>query len=543
MARKTQFFLGVIILLAIFLRFFQLDINPPGLHGDEADIGYTAYSILETGLSQYGSFNLLALQEASGGTRPPLYTYTLLPLVKLFGLSLFVERLPSAIFGVLSVIVLFLILKKLFKTSSVALTGAFLLTVNPWAIHMSRQGLLEAIALFFVMGGVLFFLYGDTKKKYWYTLSAFFFGLSIFAYDAPKIFLPFFLLLLLTYQKDTLLKIKKYTVLFLFIIGIFYLLMLKVIVFDGQISDYNSVSVFNLPAIEETVNWERHQTKAPLWLSSIFHNKVTVALDRFERSYFNIFSLNWFFVSGHGNLQQSVAKHGQFYLFELPFFFIGIYLVLKKNLKLGFLLLGWMLLGALPGGITSGNYPYRSVLLLPVPLIFSSVAIVWFWNYVKHVNFFFNTFAKVGMILVFTVFILNFLFIYFFDYPVYASEWWAKQQNDTLHYAISNQGKYDKIFVDGRWVDMYAFITKTDPKVFQKAYANQEEYKGVGVMRIGKFYFGTFLLPKDVQRPEDFFPKKSLVIADGTKFKHTKPLKEYKDPGGVRTIFNIFSIK
>lgn len=534
-----------IIFLATFLRFWQLDAIPPGLHADEADTGYSAYSILKTGLGQYGTFNPLAVQESAGGTHPPLYTYTLLPLIHFFDLNLFIERVPSAIFGVLTVIVFFLLVKKLFQSNAIALIGALLLTLNPWAIQISRQGLLESISLFFICAGILFFIYANEKHKFWYLWSGIFFGLSLFAYDAPKIFLPPFLLILLLYKKETLLKTKKYALLFLGIIAIFYLLMLKVVIFDGQINDYTNVSVFKQEEIAKIVNTERTQTLAPLWMSNIFHNKATVSLDLVGGKFLQIFSLDWFFFNGHWNFQQAVGRMGQFYLFELPFFFLGIFFIFQKQKKLGFLLLSWLFLGALPGGLTTGNFPYRSVLLLPVPIIFSSVGIVWFWNYFKKKNLFFGFVVRTGLVCIGLIYITSYLFTYFYDYPVYASEAWAKQQNEVLRYAIAHQDQYAHIFIDGEhaWTNMYAFILKTDPATFQEAYQHPQTYKGVTVTHLEKCYFGNFTqVIAKLKKPEEYFPKNSLVIVDGEQFPKGKPLTSYKDPGGVRIIFNVFSI-
>ena len=41
--------IGLLIMGAIFLRFWQLGRVPPGLNRDGASIGYTAYSLLKTG--------------------------------------------------------------------------------------------------------------------------------------------------------------------------------------------------------------------------------------------------------------------------------------------------------------------------------------------------------------------------------------------------------------------------------------------------------------------------------------------------------------
>ena len=59
----------VIVLLASFLRLWQLGEIPSGIHADEADTGYSAYSILKTGKTQYADFNPLMFTEENGGSQ------------------------------------------------------------------------------------------------------------------------------------------------------------------------------------------------------------------------------------------------------------------------------------------------------------------------------------------------------------------------------------------------------------------------------------------------------------------------------------------
>ena len=46
---RHQLLVGLIFILAIVLRFFKLGEVPIELNRDEASLGYTAYSLLETG--------------------------------------------------------------------------------------------------------------------------------------------------------------------------------------------------------------------------------------------------------------------------------------------------------------------------------------------------------------------------------------------------------------------------------------------------------------------------------------------------------------
>lgn len=530
----------LILLLAVFLRFWQLGEIPPGVHTDEADTGYSAYSILKTGLDPHGKFNFLALSDSNtGGTHPPIYTYLLIPLVNTIGLNIWVERLPSAILGSLTVLIAFFIVNKLFKSVALVNLATFLFTVNPWAIHISRQGLLEAESLFFVMLGVVLFLYSD-KRKYLLILSAISFGLSLYAYDAPKIFLPPFLLLLFYFYRNILFKIKKFLLIFILIFSLFYLSILHLTFFQGDIADYSRSSIFG--SIPENVNSLRDQTKAPLWLSSIFHNKASVALHRFLTSYVSIFSTNWLFLNGSGNLQLAVGSTGQFFLFELPFFFIGMYLVFKKDKVLGTFLLGWMLAGALPGGLTSGNYAYRSIHVLPIPIIFSSLGILWFWRHKGLVGV--KSVTKLVFLFLAAMYISSYLFTYFFDYPVYASEYWGKQQNEAIKYVTKNKDKYEKVFVDGGepWAIEYAFFNKIDPNIYQNAYKNARDFNGKRVMQIDNIYFGIFQL-EYVSTPSVFFPKNSMFVTNANNFPKMPYIKSFKDHGKVREIFKVFEVK
>src|SRR3989344_5221126 len=541
--RKSHILFWLTIVIGALLRILGIDSIPPGIHADEADLGYAAYSILHTGLSAYGTFNPLAFPEFNGGTHPPLYTLILVFLTKLFGMSIVVQRLPSIIFGVATVPVMYLLIKRLFGSKNTALVGAALFAINPWSIFISRQGLHESIAVFFVTCGILFFLLAKTKHVF-YILSAICFGLSLHSYDAPKIFVPIFILVLIVYQWKFIMKAKKYVVASLLIFLFFSILLLKTLFLDGQISDFNRISSFDKSEISNAVNYERRMTTAPLWLSSIFHNKVTVIYKKYTSSFFRPFSTSWFFVDGHQNLLEAVGKQGQYYFFEMPFFFIGLLLAFRKDKKLGALLLGWLLIGNIPGAITKGDfYPYRSVLILPVPIIFSSLVIITFVQWVSKVTRF-RLLALGSIALICAFYVLSFLFTYFYDYPIYASEWRYKQRNEVLLYVEGIQSKYTYVFVNGdvEWAVMYAYLSKTDPRLFQKAYKNKQDYKGVEAIHIKKFYFASFNAIK-IATPSAFFPQNSLVVVDAGMFKDVQSLKTFHGADPLNIIYKVLEIK
>src|SRR3989344_3482713 len=100
---KTKLLLRGIILIAILTRLPFLGQFPNGFTGDEAQQGYSAYSILHSGRDEWGQF-LPLNPRGFGDFKPPLQTYLMIPSIAVFGLTIEAVRLPSAILGVLTVL-------------------------------------------------------------------------------------------------------------------------------------------------------------------------------------------------------------------------------------------------------------------------------------------------------------------------------------------------------------------------------------------------------------------------------------------------------
>ena len=98
---KKNFWLILILILAIFLRFFRLDYLE--LFGDEIDAGYQSYSLMETGRDYKGHFMPLYAQSFSEW-RAPMMMYFMTPFIKVLGLNEWGIRSYSAFFGVVSIL-------------------------------------------------------------------------------------------------------------------------------------------------------------------------------------------------------------------------------------------------------------------------------------------------------------------------------------------------------------------------------------------------------------------------------------------------------
>src|SRR5476651_1955998 len=117
MFKKPWVLLLLIVLLAALLRFYQLGINPPSLTWDEVAWGYNAYSVGIDGKDEFGHLLPYTSFVSFGDYKPPVYAYLTVIPVWIFGLREFAVRFPSALFGTLTVLITYFLVKEIFYES------------------------------------------------------------------------------------------------------------------------------------------------------------------------------------------------------------------------------------------------------------------------------------------------------------------------------------------------------------------------------------------------------------------------------------------
>src|SRR3990167_7557602 len=161
--KRVLALLGVITFIAVFLRLFNLGKTPIALEWDEVALGYDAYSIIQTGRDQFGHF-LPINSRSLDDWKPPLYVYSAIPGIFLLGLNDFAVRLPSAVFGSLAVVLVFLLVRELFSShtekNQLALLSALFLALSPWHLQFSRAAFETNISVTVVISAVYCFLIG-----------------------------------------------------------------------------------------------------------------------------------------------------------------------------------------------------------------------------------------------------------------------------------------------------------------------------------------------------------------------------------------------
>ncbi|NUM25100.1 MAG: glycosyltransferase family 39 protein [Candidatus Buchananbacteria bacterium] len=118
---------------------------------------------------------------------------------KLFGPSLFASRLPSALAGVFSVVLLFLIAKKQYDFKTAALASALLgvLAIHSW---MSQISYLEPVAVFLILLTVYLFILALEKEIWWLGFGASL-GLTLLTKYTVLFIIPALAIYLLLYHR------------------------------------------------------------------------------------------------------------------------------------------------------------------------------------------------------------------------------------------------------------------------------------------------------------------------------------------------------
>ena len=179
--RNRYYFLAAIVLLAAFLIFFRLDrfdMRTDDVLYSIRAIGYIDFLDSNLQTSPFTWFEKLPWwSRLSFHDAPPLVFLIQFIFFKILGVSLISARLPFALAGISSVVLVYFIGRRLYH-EKIGLLAAFLLTIFTYQIWASRVGYLEPIALFFALLAFLFFLKAMEKDKFFIWFGVFV-GLAI----------------------------------------------------------------------------------------------------------------------------------------------------------------------------------------------------------------------------------------------------------------------------------------------------------------------------------------------------------------------------
>lgn len=481
-----------IVFIAFVLRFINLNTLPPSLTWDEVAWGYNAYSLGIDGRDEFGRFLPLDYLESFGDFKPVVYAYLDIIPVKVFGLNEFSVRLPSALFGVLTVFLTFLLTKRIFFNSKnkdqYAIFSTLIMAVSPWHIMLSRAAFEANVSTFFIVLGIWAFLKAVQDNKKFLFLSTLAFVLSIYTFNTARIVSPLIVLFLAFAFRKDLLRIKK-EVLLATILGILLIMPVVKFLFSAEASlRFREVNIFSDIGVIEVSN-QQIENDNNAWWSKIIHNRRAAFSVEYLRHYFDNFSPSFLFIKGDGNPKFSTQDVGQLYLWDLPFFVIGILFLFRKREGNWWLIPAWLLLAIIPAA-TARETPHalRIETTLPTFQIIVAFGFVTFINFYKRYKF-------IIPLLIFTLFfnVLYFIHGYIAHYPREFSGEWQYGYKESIAYVKDVEKDYDEIRVTnklGRPYAYYLFHLKIPPKEFRKTVrVSRNSFGFVNVDGFSKYRF------------------------------------------------------
>ena len=166
-SKTSKIILIVVLLFSLTSRVYKLDV-PEKDYFDEIYHAFTARLVLHGDPKAWEWWNPHPEGFAYEWTHPPLSKLMMAFSMKIFGENTFGWRLPQAVFGTLSVLLVYLLSKSLFKDEALALLAAGIFSLDGLGLVLSRMGMNDVYVLFFVLATVYFFL---REKDFWAAIS------------------------------------------------------------------------------------------------------------------------------------------------------------------------------------------------------------------------------------------------------------------------------------------------------------------------------------------------------------------------------------
>lgn len=417
--------IGLIVLAIAVVRFFLLEVSPPGFYVDESAFASAVICLLQNGTDALGNRYPLFGQSEFGALYSPTGMYLGTLWVKFFGSSIVSLRAFPAFLTMLTIVGMICLAVRLFDWK-LALLVALTASISPWSFQFSRIAWDPPMMIcLFCVWGTYYYLRPSSWSNS--VLSALLFGLAMYSYAPGRLFVPL-LVGLLSGLKFVSFKTRwAHFCLFAVAIGGMLLPLVRKVLNGEVMGRFNMLSIFS-PGYLQSIG------KDVSWVSK---------LEVFRDSFMKYFTSNFLFTHGDNNMRHSTWAIGTLSWVDdlaliLFLVFLIFWIVARRRLaveKAGSLSSGLMLIvclfatiaGMLPAMLTWEGSPHvlRSISAWPFWTI-SSALMLWqvqrvfpvIWSLVAVVAFIYSGY---------------FASSYFINYPVASAAWYdASIKNDAV---------------------------------------------------------------------------------------------------------------
>lgn len=455
-----------IIFFACILRFLHLGSIPAGFHADEADYGYNAYSILKTGKDEYGKHFPL-IYRSFGDYKGAVYAYLTIPFIVARGLTEWAVRAPSAVFGVLFVVLTYAFVYQISASYRLALLSMALAAISPFGILLSRVQSDPLVGAFFFYLGFYLFLLWTGKKRLWYLgASVVSLYLGFFTYSNDQLFvLPFFILVAVCNWSTWSKRIRTTT-------GILFIVILVTIggiVVTRAGTRLGQVSIFSTENVQMPLDESLREDGAmrmPMLASRVLHNKVLAYGQYFIDTFASYFSYDFLFRQASQPVREKIPGSGVLLLIDLPFLLFGIYTMFHKRYPYARFILLWLFM--VPAGLSfvSGETPniHRFIwAAIPIYLLVGIGIVAGLDAMKKHHAVYYG----VGVILLYLAFECLYLEHLFVHQPIHSPVYRNGADKELALVLKDYVHSYD-IIVSQKVLEHMLFFWPVEPSVYQQ---------------------------------------------------------------------------
>ena len=509
-------FFFLIMIFAGFVRFYRLGQIPAGTYWDETAMLMDARSLIDTGRDVHGNHWLQAIYPSYGDYKLPVYLWLVTLSVSVFGPTALAVRMPSALAGMLTVLIVGLIAGEVLKLKKsdvstnekriVQLLGMFVSAVSFWSIHFSRLGFEAHLGQLWL--GFSFYLILIARRRASNLILAGLFGaLGLFTYFSTRFVWPVVLVagvrLIVSKQSLKQGKMTIFTLFSLLIFGAGLLVMRSSPLYPAsQQFRLSAPSVLDQSQAVNQANLYRNLSSSSI-IDRIFFHRYTISLKQLLQNYSENLSLDFLFLSGDPNLRHGTGIVGLFPLAFLPLLFIGlISLVFTPQYKFGLVLVIWWLAALLPASVAlEVPHALRSLnALIPLSLIitYGLFQLIMLKYRFKRI--------------VLTVLILTWLFqfIQFWNftthvYPQVSATAWQAGFSELAEVINTRRNQFDHVFVE--LVDQRYFLwVLANSQLSLAELPLNSSVNNYHFSQIGNVYFNTFsVVPTEYQNTVNLF--------------------------------------
>ncbi len=179
--------LAVTAALIVVRNLSALATVPLGAYVDETSVGYNAWAISTLGVDEHGA-HLPLYFTAFGEFKNPVYIYTLSALLRVLPLTVTTERLPAALFGLLTCLMVALIAWRRSRSLPITVLALALAGLTPWLTVESRVGF-EVVSMLAAVAAALLCLAiaQENGRLGWYAAAGCLLAVAVYAYSTGRV--------------------------------------------------------------------------------------------------------------------------------------------------------------------------------------------------------------------------------------------------------------------------------------------------------------------------------------------------------------------